>query len=92
MKLWHSIVIGISIIIGFVAHAGIKAYSEHERTQRSYELQIRMLEMRPVELSIGGANVLYLPKISYRDLSIDVNYEFYTYSDGALKKLTLSAP
>jgi hypothetical protein len=90
MKIWHSIIIAIAIIVGFALHAAIRSIPEHARAQRGYEMQVRMMEMTPRELIIGDTSVLYLPRISYRDLSIDVNYEFYTYADGELKKVNMT--
>ena len=91
MKIWHSVIIGIAIIIGFALHAAIRSIPDHAKMQRGYEMQVRMLEMTPQELTIGDTSVLYLPRISYRDLSIDVNYEFYTYADGQLRKVNMTA-
>ena len=90
MKLWHTAIIGVSIIAGFALHSAIKALPERTKVQRGYEMQIRMMEMTPREITVGDVSVLYLPRISYRDLSIDVNYEFYAYVDGELKQVELT--
>ena len=90
MKAWHSIMIAIGIVVGFVLHSVIQSFSEHARARRGYEMQVRMMEMTPREITVGDASVLYLPRISYRDLSIDVDYEFYTYVDGELKQVRLT--
>ena len=90
MKLWHSIIIGIAIIAGFILHSAIKTLPKHAEARRGYELQVRMMEMTPKEIAIGDTSILYLPKISYRNLSIDVDYEFYSYVEGKLKKIDLT--
>ena len=90
MKLWHSVIIAVGIIVGLVAHGMIRAWPEQERQRRGYEMQLRMLEVMPREIAVGDAKVLYLPRISYRNLSIDVNYEFYTYVDGELKQVKMT--
>ena len=90
MKLWHTAIIGISIVVGLALHSAIKALPEHAKAQRGYEMQVRMMELTPKEISLGDTSVLYLPRISYRNLSIDVDYEFYSYVDGELKQLNLT--
>jgi hypothetical protein len=90
MKLWHTVIIGIAIIAGFALHSAIRTLPEHAKVRRGYEMQVRMMEMTPKEITIGDTSVLYLPKISYRNLSIDVDYEFYSYVDGELKKINLT--
>ena len=90
MKIWHSIIIGIAVILGCFLHSTISALPEREKIRRGYEMQVRVMEMTPREIKIGDATLLYLPRIRYRDLSIDVDYEFYTYEEGQLKKLKLT--
>lgn len=53
-------------------------------------MQVRMMEMTPKEITFGDVSLLYLPRISYRNQSIDVNYEFYLYVDGELKQVKLT--
>lgn len=89
MKLKHSIIIGIAIVVGLVLHAAVKSLPEYTRLRQGYEMQVRMMEMRPTEITVGSASMLYLPRISYRGLSIDVDYEFYAYVDGTLRKIDM---
>jgi hypothetical protein len=90
MKTSHSIAIGFSIVIGFVLHGAIKAWPEYARNQRGYDLQIRMMEMTPREMSMGDTTVLYMPRISYSEFTIDVDYEFYRYDGTELKQVKLT--
>lgn len=90
MKLWHSVIIGIAIIIGFVLHAAIKTIPECIKLRNGKEMQVRMMEMSPKEIKLGETSVLYLPRISYMDTSIDVNYEFYSFVGGTLKRVKLT--
>jgi len=91
IKIQHSIIIGIAIIIGFVLHAAISKIPEALKIQRGYEKQIRMMEITPKEFNIGGTSLLYLPRISYKGLTIDVDYEFYRYQDDSLVQISLKS-
>jgi len=87
MKFKHSILIGLSIILSVGIYSGTKFLADYLKTKRGHEMQIRMMEIQPKEVTIGDQKVLYLPRISYRDLTIDVNFEFYSIIDGELRKL-----
>lgn len=89
MKLWHSVIIGVAIIAGLVLHASIKAIPEMSRDRRGAEMQVRMMEMTPKEIKVGETTFLYLPSVSYHDLSISVDYKFFAYVDGQLKQVKL---
>ena len=52
-------------------------------------MQVRMMEMTPKEIEISGTSLLYLPRISYRGLTIDVDYKFYKYQDDSLVQVSL---
>ena len=90
MKIQHSIVIGIAIVIGFVLHAAIGQIPEAMKIQRGYEMQVRMMEMTPKEITVSDSKLLYLPSISYRGLSIDVDYKFFKYQDDRLVQVSLT--
>ncbi|MCF7957736.1 MAG: hypothetical protein K9M57_04730 [Phycisphaerae bacterium] len=91
MKIWHSIIIGSAIVMGFGLHAAIKTIPEFVMEYRMHEMQVKMTEMTPKEITVGDTSLLYLPEISYRNLNINVDYKFYTYVDGKLKKVDLNA-
>ena len=63
---------------------------DREKIRRGYEMQVRMMEVKPKEVKVGGDSLLYLPRISYHNLSIDVDYHFYAYENGNLKKIKLT--
>lgn len=90
MKIWHSVIIGVAIVIGFTVNGISKAYSEQERYQRGYELQMRMLEITPHAVGLGEEHLLYMPRISYNDLSINVKPEFYRYDGTELQKIRMT--
>ena len=90
MKIWHSVIIGLAIVIGFVLHAGISKIPEAIKIQRGYEMQIRMIEMTPKEIAVGDSKLLYLPSISYKGLSINVDYKFFKYQDDKLVRVSLT--
>ncbi len=90
MKLLHTVIIAIAIIIGFVLFGFIKSSPEREKIRRGYEMQVRMLEMEPREIRIDGNSLMYLPRVSYQGLSIDVDYEFYKYTDNKLVLVPIS--
>ncbi len=90
MGIKQSIVIGISIIIGFVLYGVISKIPEAMKVQRGYQMQIRMMEMVPKEITVNNGKLLYLPRISYKGLSINVGYEFYKYQDNKLIQINLT--
>jgi len=90
-KMWHSVVIGLAIVIGCVLHAAVSKIPEALKIQRGYAMQVRMMEMTPKEIVIGDTSLLYLPKISYRGLSIDVDYKFYRYEANSLVQISLKS-
>jgi len=90
-KIWHSIIIGIAIVIGFVLHAAVSKIPEAIKIQRGYEMQVRMMEMTPKEITVSDSKLLYLPSISYKGLSIDVDYKFFKYQDDSLVQISLKS-
>ena len=90
-KIQHSIIIGIAIIIGFLLHAAISKIPEVLKIQRGYEKQIRMMEITPKEFEIGSTTLLYIPRISYKGLAIDVDYKFYRYQDDSLVQISVKS-
>ena len=90
MKIQHSILIGIAIVVGFVLHAAISKIPDAMKIRKASEMQIRMMEMTPKEITVGDSKLLYLPSISYKDLTIDVDAKFFKYQDDKLIQVVLT--
>ena len=79
MKIWNSIIIGLAIILGLAAFGISLKTPEMIRDCRAYQMQMKMMEMEPQKIELDDQVLLYLPRVSYQGLHVDINYEFYYY-------------
>jgi len=57
---------------------------------KKLEINEKLLNFKPISFQVEGAELIYLPKISFKNGHMDIDYSFYKYEEQSLIKIPIN--